>query len=55
VNHLQKVIVTAPAHLHAGNFDLAGDLGRLFDTVGFAMDLPLKVEVSKADGVVART
>jgi len=53
VNQLQKVRITAPAHLHAGNFDLTGDLGRLYGTVGFAIDLPLEVDVSKAKGIVA--
>jgi beta-ribofuranosylaminobenzene 5'-phosphate synthase len=53
VNHLQKVTITAPAHLHAGNFDLTGDLGRLYGTVGFAIDLRLEVEVSKAKGIKA--
>jgi len=42
-----RVIVKAPAHLHAGNFDLTGDLGRLFGTVGFAIDYPLEIEVSR--------
>jgi beta-ribofuranosylaminobenzene 5'-phosphate synthase len=50
---LQKVTIIAPAHLHAGNFDLTGDLGRLYGTVGFAIDLPLEVEVSKAQGIKA--
>ena len=53
MNQLQKVRITAPAHLHAGNFDLTGDFGRLYGTVGFAIDLPLEVEVSKAKGIVA--
>ena len=39
--------------MHAGNFDLTGDLGRLYGTVGFAIDLTLEVEVSKAKGIVA--
>jgi len=42
-----KITVSAPAHLHTGNFDMTGDLGRLYGTVGFAVDMPLKVEVSK--------
>ncbi|MGA2682397.1 MAG: beta-ribofuranosylaminobenzene 5'-phosphate synthase family protein [Candidatus Bathyarchaeia archaeon] len=50
---MQKVTITAPAHLHAGNFDLTGDLGRLYGTVGFAIELPLEVEVSKAKGIKA--
>ncbi len=43
-----KVTVTAPAHLHTGNFDMTGDLGRLYGTVGFAVDRLLEVEVAKA-------
>ena len=48
-----KVKVTAPAHLHTGNFDMTGDLGRLYGTVGFAVDRCLEIEVSKADEVKA--
>ncbi len=50
VNRMQKinkVTVTAPAHLHTGNFDMTGDLGRLYGTVGFAVDRLLEVEVTK--------
>jgi len=43
-----KVTVIAPAHLHTGNFDMTGDLGRLYGTVGFAVDRLLEVEVTKA-------
>lgn len=39
--------------MHAGNFDLTGDLGRLYGTVGFAIDIPLVVEVSKSKGIKA--
>lgn len=35
-----KITVVAPAHLHAGNMDLTGDLGRLYGTVGFTLHLP---------------
>ncbi|MEM2925511.1 MAG: GHMP kinase [Halobacteria archaeon] len=45
------IVVRAPAHLHAGNFDLTGDLGRLYGTVGFAINYPLEVEVHKCDGI----
>jgi beta-ribofuranosylaminobenzene 5'-phosphate synthase len=45
---INKVTVTAPAHLHTGNFDMTGDLGRLYGTVGFAVDCHLEVEVTKA-------
>jgi len=47
-------VISAPAHLHTGNFDLTGDLGRLYGTVGFAIDLPLEVEIAKAKGVKAK-
>jgi beta-ribofuranosylaminobenzene 5'-phosphate synthase len=48
------VRVVAPAHLHAGNFDLNGGLGRLYGTVGFTIDYPkLVIEVEKAVGVEA--
>ena len=50
---MEKLGISAPAHLHTGNFDLTGDLGRLYGTVGFAIDLPLEVEVAKAKGVKA--
>ena len=50
---MEKLLITAPAHLHTGNFDLTGDLGRLYGTVGFAIDLPLEVEVAKAKGIKA--
>ena len=45
---INKVTVNAPAHLHTGNFDMTGDLGRLYGTVGFAVDRLLEVEVTKA-------
>lgn len=49
---MDKVTVTAPGHLHAGNFDLSGDLGRLYGTVGFTLEEPkLEVEVEKRDGI----
>ena len=48
-----KVKVSAPAHLHTGNFDMTGDLGRLYGTVGFAVDKCLEIEVSKANAVKA--
>ncbi|MCW4017231.1 MAG: GHMP kinase [Candidatus Bathyarchaeota archaeon] len=53
MQNLNKVTVSAPAHLHTGNFDVTGDLGRFFGTVGFAIDRQLKIEVAKADGVKA--
>ena len=44
---INKISVTAAAHLHTGNFDMTGDLGRLYGTVGFAVDRQLEVEVAK--------
>ena len=32
--------LSVPAHLHAGNPDLTGDLGRLYGTLGFTIDYP---------------
>ncbi|WP_457741567.1 beta-ribofuranosylaminobenzene 5'-phosphate synthase family protein [Thermococcus sp.] len=44
------VRITAPAHLHTGNPDLSGDLGRLYGTVGFAIAKPrLEIEVKRAE------
>jgi beta-ribofuranosylaminobenzene 5'-phosphate synthase len=48
---MRRLLIKAPAHLHAGNFDLSGDMGRLFGTLGFAIDFPLEVEVSKSEGL----
>ncbi len=50
---INKVTVNAPAHLHTGNFDMTGDLGRLYGTVGFAVDRILEIEVTKSDEVKA--
>ncbi|WP_297470908.1 beta-ribofuranosylaminobenzene 5'-phosphate synthase family protein [Thermococcus sp.] len=42
--------ISAPAHLHTGNPDLSGDMGRLYGTVGFAIETPrLEIEVKEAD------
>jgi len=32
--------LSIPAHLHAGNPDLTGDLGRIYGTLGFTIDSP---------------
>ena len=53
MQEINKVKVSAPAHLHTGNFDMTGDLGRLYGTVGFAVDRCLEIEVSKANKVKA--
>lgn len=47
---MRQVKISAPAHLHTGNPDLSGDLGRLYGTVGFAIAKPrLEIEVKKAE------
>ncbi len=38
-----EVVVKAPAHLHAGNIDLTGDLGRRYGTIGFTIDRPYTI------------
>jgi len=49
----RMVIIKAPSHVHLGNFDLNGDLGRLFGTIGFALEDPcLEVSVEEDDDVV---
>ncbi|MCW4010498.1 MAG: GHMP kinase [Candidatus Bathyarchaeota archaeon] len=53
MQRINKITVSAPAHLHTGNFDMTGDLGRLYGTVGFAIDRPLEVEVTKANEIIA--
>ena len=53
MQEINKVKISAPAHLHTGNFDMTGDLGRLYGTVGFAVDRCLEIEVAKADEVRA--
>ena len=43
----QKVIVTTAARLHMGFFDLNGDLGRMFGSLGLAIDAPsTKIEIT---------
>jgi len=37
---LRCIEVTAPSHLHVGNIDLAGSLGRLYGTLGFTLSSP---------------
>lgn len=47
-----KIVVTAPAHLHVGNMDLTGDLGRLYGTVGFTLNYPKTVvEIRKSSSL----
>lgn len=47
---MKRIIAKAPAHLHTGNPDLSGDMGRLYGTVGFAIERPyLEIEVKPAE------
>jgi beta-ribofuranosylaminobenzene 5'-phosphate synthase len=49
-----KIRITAPAHLHAGNMDLNGSMGRLYGTVGFAVENPrVVIEIEKSESVEA--
>lgn len=45
--------LSIPSHLHTGNFDLTGDLGRLYGTVGFAVDVPIKIKVEESNEISA--
>ncbi len=48
-----RIEVNAPAHVHVGNVDLHGGLGRLYGTLGFALVEPrLRLVVEESDGVV---
>lgn len=48
------VVVSAPSHVHVGNIDLHGGVGRLYGTLGFALQEPrLVVRVSLADSFEA--
>lgn len=50
---VRRVVVSAPAHLHAGNIDLHGGLGRLYGTVGFTITYPrLVLEAEKCSGII---
>ena len=47
---MDYVRVVVPAHLHAGNLDLCGDMGRLYGTVGFTVGSPRVVaRVERSD------
>ncbi|HEX55193.1 MAG: GHMP kinase [Candidatus Altiarchaeales archaeon] len=46
---MNSIRIIAPAHLHVGNIDMNGDLGRLYGTVGFTIDFPRTIiEISKS-------
>ena len=47
-----SIRIIAPSHVHIGNFDLTGDLGRVFGTLGVALERPrLVVEIAKASDI----
>jgi beta-ribofuranosylaminobenzene 5'-phosphate synthase len=49
---LKEVRLSIPAHLHAGNPDLTGDLGRIYGTLGFTIDSPRTlITVRKSNGI----
>ena len=48
-------VIIVPAHLHAGNMDLTGDLGRLYGTAGFTIEYPRTViEAVKSGKITVR-
>lgn len=52
-----RVRVSAPSHVHVGNIDIHGGIGRLYGTLGFALESPrlvVEVEASKEPGVEPR-
>lgn len=52
--YMKKVKIISPAHLHAGNMDFNGGLGRLYGTVGVTIEEPnLGIEVEKGKGVTS--
>ncbi len=52
---VEKVVINAPAHLHVGNIDLTGDLGRLYGTLGFTLEYPRTVvSIEKSDKLVIK-
>ncbi|MEM0217559.1 MAG: hypothetical protein QXM73_02260 [Candidatus Nezhaarchaeales archaeon] len=51
---MKYVKVEAPAHLHAGNMDLNGELGRVYGTVGFTINYPtVIIKMERWHGVEA--
>lgn len=49
---MRYVRVFASSHLHAGNLDLCGDMGRLYGTVGFTLEGPgIVVRVEESDSI----
>ncbi len=53
-----EVTVSAPSHVHVGNVDINGGMGRLYGTLGFALEEPrleVRVRVSSETRVVGGT
>ena len=48
--HPGSVRIVAPARLHLGFLDLNGDLGRLFGSIGLAIDTPRTEALKRARG-----
>ena len=51
---VSRVRVSAPSHVHVGNIDIHGGMGRLYGTLGFALENPrlvVEVEASRDPGV----
>jgi len=48
----RRVTVRVPSHVHVGNVDINGGMGRLYGTLGFALDEPrLVIVVEEHEGV----
>ncbi|ADM27488.1 beta-ribofuranosylaminobenzene 5'-phosphate synthase family [Ignisphaera aggregans DSM 17230] len=51
---MECIEVVAPSHLHVGNIDFDGGLGRLYGTIGFTLENPsIVVKVYRHNGVVS--
>jgi len=48
-------VVVVPAHLHAGNMDLTGDLGRLYGTAGFTIEYPRTIIEARRSDTISST
>lgn len=52
---MRRIVVSAPSHVHMGNPDLNGSYGRLYGTLGLALDTPrVVVEASSGQGCGCR-
>ncbi|AFZ71180.1 beta-RFAP synthase [Caldisphaera lagunensis DSM 15908] len=49
-----EVLISAPSHVHVGNIDLNGNLGRKYGTLGFSLESPrlvLRLKISEKDSI----